>query len=142
MKSKQYIFYILLGVGIGIILTSFIFILNPNIKYKEYSNSEIIDKARELGMVSVKDNIERNSEEEDKDTEEINSEYVFTIKNNETLSGIATNLSKIGIIEEKDEFIQFVKDHKMETKLLPGTYKLKKNLSYTTILKILTTKSS
>ncbi|MCB5560239.1 hypothetical protein [Anaerosalibacter bizertensis] len=60
MRDKINIFYIILGIGIGIILTSLIFTLKPKIKYVDYSDDEIIKKAKELGMVSVKEKIELN----------------------------------------------------------------------------------
>ncbi|SHI03084.1 endolytic transglycosylase MltG [Sporanaerobacter acetigenes] len=141
MKGKLKIVYMILGIGIGIILTSFVFAMKPNVKYKEYTNEEIMDRAKELGMVSVKENINvddvRENLKEDIELEN-NSEITIKIGNNETLSKIADGLFESEIIDDKGEFIQFVKDKGMETKLRPGTYSLKKNMSYTSIIKILT----
>ena len=132
MKRDIYYFYILLGVGIGIIITSVFFILNPYVKYKEYSNEEIIEMASELGMVTVKESIGTNNEKE------MVEGKTFTIRPGQSLIEIANNLFENGIIEDKKEFVQFIMDNKMEKRLLPGDYILEKNLSYSTLMKILT----
>jgi cell division protein YceG involved in septum cleavage len=125
-----------LGIGIGIILTSFVFVLKPQIQYKEYTNEEIINKAKELGMVSFKENI--NTDYTKEVVEDNNEEIRIKIDVNSSLSEVSDKLFAQKIIEDKGEFIQFVKDKGMETKLRPGTYSLKKNMSYTSIINILT----
>ena len=69
LKIKIKYFYILLGFGIGIIFTSTVFILNPYIEYKDYSKEEIVEKAKELGMVFVKENIQVDSADIDEDVD-------------------------------------------------------------------------
>lgn len=143
MKRNVYDFYILLGVGIGIIVTSLFFFLKPNVKYKEYTNEEIIEKATELGMVTIKESLNTNRKEniEKEETQtKTQKEIKFTVSSGQPLVEIANNLFKSGIIEDKEEFIQFVKDNNMDKRLLPGDYVLKSNLSYTTIMKILSSK--
>ncbi|WP_077367248.1 hypothetical protein [Anaerosalibacter sp. Marseille-P3206] len=143
MKRNVYDFYILLGVGIGIIVTSLFFFLKPNVKYKEYTNEEIIEKATELGMVTIKESLNTNRKEniEKEETQtKTQKEIKFTVNSGQPLVEIANNLFKSGIIEDKEEFIQFVKDNNMDKRLLPGDYVLKSNLSYTTIMKILSSK--
>jgi len=138
-----YNFYVLLGVGIGIIISSVFFFLNPNVQYKEYSNEEIIEKATELGMVTIKEALNTNNEENIRKEEtqlETEREIKFTISSGQPLVEIANNLFESEIIEDKEEFIQFVKDNNMDKRLLPGDYVLKSNLSYATIMKILSTK--
>lgn len=136
MKRNVYNFYILLGVGIGIIITSVFFLLNPKVQYKEYSNEEIMEKATELGMVTIKESLSTNNEKNIKE-EEIQKEMKFSIKSGQPLVEIANNLFESGIIEDKQEFIQFIEDKKMDKRLRPGDYVLNRNLSYTTIMKIL-----
>ncbi|WP_416198145.1 MAG: YceG-like family protein [Sporanaerobacter sp.] len=136
MKGKLNIVYMTLGIGIGIILTSFVFVLKPQIQYKEYTNEEIINKAKELGMVSFKENI--NTDYTKEVVEDNNEEIRIKIDVNSSLSEVSDKLFAQKIIEDKGEFIQFVKDKGMETKLRPGTYSLKKNMSYTSIINILT----
>lgn len=143
MKRNVYNYYILFGVGIGIIVTSVFFFLKPNVKYKEYTNEEIIEKATELGMVTIKESLNTNRKEniEKEETQtKTQKEIKFTVSSGQPLVEIANNLFKSGIIEDKEEFIQFVKDNNMDKRLLPGDYVLKSNLSYTTIMKILSSK--
>ncbi|SCL95623.1 hypothetical protein [Sporanaerobacter sp. PP17-6a] len=133
MTKKIYFFYILIGIGIGIIFSTFIFKLNPIVEDRQYSDDEIIEKAKELGMVFVKENIDVKPSSK----EEYSS---FVVKNGDTLIDISNNLFKKGFVDDPDEFTQFVKDKGLERKIAPEKYELKKNLSYTTILKILTEK--
>lgn len=142
MKNKTNIFYMSLGIGIGIILTSFIFILNPKIKYIDYNDEEIIEKAKQLGMVSVKDKIEINEKNDRKNKKEVKQKekIFFQIKDDDTLSSVADNLFKKGLIANKEDFIQMAKQIKVDKKLRTGNYNLEKNLSYNEILKILTEK--
>ncbi len=145
MKKSNFIF-IVLGIGIGIILTSIIFYFNPLIKYKEYTDEQIIKKAEELGMVFIKDNIDSEHEEikpKEKDfdkkakSKKKNSVIKVEISAGDSSIDVAEKLLDLGIIEDKVEFVQFLMDKNMDKKLRPGTYELKPNLSYSTILKIL-----
>ncbi|SHJ55846.1 hypothetical protein [Paramaledivibacter caminithermalis] len=61
-KNKIYVYYILLGVGIGLALGSIINMMSPNIKVREYTDEEIVKRARELGMRSLDEIIEINKE--------------------------------------------------------------------------------
>ncbi|AFS78261.1 hypothetical protein UPF0755 [Gottschalkia acidurici 9a] len=73
--SKNKIYYLILGLGLGIVLTSSINIAFNKPKQIEYSEQEIIEKARGLGMISVKENIEANSKkDQDKNNKEANKE--------------------------------------------------------------------
>ena len=94
--------------------------------------------ASELGMVKVKESIGTNNEKEIKIEEEKVEGKTFTIRPGQSLIEIANNLFENGIIEDKKEFVQFIMDNKMEKRLLPGDYILEKNLSYSTLMKILT----
>jgi hypothetical protein len=60
-NNKIHIYYVLLGIGIGLVLASVINIISPNVKIKEYTDEEIIQRARELGMHDLEEIIERNS---------------------------------------------------------------------------------
>ena len=75
--SKNKIYYLLLGLGLGIVLTSSINIALNKPKHIEYSEQEIIEKARGLGMISVKENIEANSKkDQDKNNKQDDIEEV------------------------------------------------------------------
>lgn len=138
MKRDIYNFYILLGVGIGIIITSVFFMLNPKIKYVEYSNEAIIEKAKDLGMIPLKESINKNGNETE--TSGQIEEVEFTISPGQSLVEITDKLFEKGIIENKEEFIQFAMDNNMEKSLMPGDYILQKNLSYNILINIITSK--
>ena len=144
MLSKQKTPFILLGIGIGIMLTNMIYILNPNIEYRDYSEKEIIASATELGMVFIKDNIDTSpKKEEDKRiktpvNESKEKEIEFMIEKGDSLEKVSEQLLNLGIIDDKGEFNRFVKNKNAQTKLRVGTYKLSPNFDYETIIKILT----
>ena len=58
MFNKTKFSYIILGLGIGILLTSMIYIFNPVVEYRDYSEEEIVELASELGMVFIKESID------------------------------------------------------------------------------------
>ena len=59
------------------------------------------------------------------------------MKNGDTLEIVSRGLEEVGIIEDYEDFHQFVKNKGAEKKLRIGTYKLSSNLDYDTILSIL-----
>lgn len=65
--KKIKIAYLLLGIGIGIILINALYSLYPEVKYKELSEEMIIERAEELGYISLKEKIviEENIGEKD-----------------------------------------------------------------------------
>lgn len=127
LKVKIKYFYILLGFGIGIIFTSTVFILNPYIEYKDYSKEEIVEKAKELGMVFVKENIQVDSADIDEDVDVV-------IEKGDNLATAADKLFNCGIIKDKKEFIKYAEKKQYQYKLKAGTYKLKKGMSFSFIL--------
>jgi len=133
LTKKIYFFYILIGIGIGIIFSTFIFKLNPIVEDRQYSDDEIIEKAKELGMVFVKENIDVKPSSK----EEYSS---FIVGKEDTLTDVSNNLFKKGLIDDPKEFTQFVEDKGLDKNIISKKYELKKNLSYTTILRILTEK--
>ena len=69
--AKNKIYYLLLGMGLGVVFTSSLNIAFDKPKKVQYSEQEIIQKARELGMVTIKESIESNSKKNnDKDSQE------------------------------------------------------------------------
>lgn len=60
--NKNKIYYLLLGIGLGIIITSSMNIAFNKTEKIDYTEEEIKEKAKNLGMISIKDNIEKNEE--------------------------------------------------------------------------------
>lgn len=59
-NNKAHIYYLLLGIGIGLVLGSIINFVSPNVEYKEYTEEEIREKARGLGMYELDEIFEMN----------------------------------------------------------------------------------
>ncbi len=149
--NKAIIGYVLLGFGIGILMTTSLFYFNPIIRYETLTEDEIKQKASELGMYelhSVIDdcedkevNLELNKSiqnKEDKALEEQDSIMDFEIKQGENTEIIIERLFEKGIIEDKDEFLDLVKKQNVEKKFQYGKYKINKGISYNELLNIIT----
>jgi hypothetical protein len=152
MDKKSKIIYLILGLGMGIILTNTLYSFYPVVKYNDLSDDMIIERSRELGMVSLKESIDGLNKEKEKEVtpviqeeppEEIpeEQEIEVIIKSGENLKQIGRKLFSLGLIDEEEEFVQLAKDKKMSTKFIVGTYKIKTNTSYSTIIDILTRKN-
>jgi cell division protein YceG involved in septum cleavage len=134
MFFRQKFPYILLGIGIGILLTNIIYNFYPKVEYKEYSQEEIIERAKELGMVFLKDVIKVDSPPEDKGKPK---EIEFIVKKGDSLIEIANNLYDAGIIEDVDSFVKYVKDKKLDKKIRVGSFMLSPYMNYDEIIDVL-----
>jgi len=135
MLFRQKIPYILLGIGMGILLTNIIYNFHPNVEYKEYSEEEIIEKAKELGMVFLKDTIKVNdtTAESKGDSKKVK----FEVKEGDSLKEVATNLFNAGIIEDVNSFIKYVKVKGFDKKIRTGSHILTSDMDYDEIIDIL-----
>lgn len=165
-KSKKIFFF--LGLGLGIILVNIIYLIKPNNQEIELTEEQIIEKAEDLGMVFVKDNIkienessidkkveENISEEEDenieesseekvegkKDIEDNKAEITIRVEDGDGLSDITNKLINSGIIEDGEKFKEKVYGLKMEKKLRTGEFHFQKGESYEEIIKKLIKKN-
>jgi len=106
---------VLLGMGIGIIITAmigFIFFLGYTPQLKD---SEIIERARSLGMIDPFENgteIKRNRD----------GTLLFTIHEGESYADISKRLYESGIIDSSIEFELMIKKEKLENSIKPGQY--------------------
>lgn len=145
MLNKFRFPYFILGLGIGIILVNTIYIFNPNIEYREYTEEEIISSAMDLGMVFVKDSIDISKKEETKEVEvevdlddEIKKEVTLVVKSGDSLERVSSKLFKLGVVEDEQDFHKFAKEKNVEKRIRVGTYKLSPNMDYENIIIILT----
>lgn len=152
MFNKRRLPFLLLGIGIGIILTNIIYKFNPTIEYRENSEKEIIEQATDLGMVFIKENIEMPSEiEEDSkkleekegkgEKEKVKNKSIgkqIVIEYGNTLEKVSKDLYELGIIDNREEFQKIAKDKGIDRKLRVGTYTISDDAEYETIIKILT----
>lgn len=128
---------LLLGVGIGIIISVSIFYYNPIVKYKEYSNDQIIEKYTEIMLKSQreeeknKSNIKKENNKEEKST---NKEVEFIIDEGESLDSIVDNLYKSKIIDNKSTFLDRLKVTKATEKIQYGKYKINTPITYDNLI--------
>lgn len=108
---------VLLGMGIGIVITSilgFIFFLGYQ---PQLSDGEIISRARELGMMDrfeAGGSIWRNQD----------GSVSFTVSEGESSSLIAERLYNAGIIDSSIEFEIMVKKADLQDAIKPGEYRI------------------
>jgi cell division protein YceG involved in septum cleavage len=134
MFFRQKFPYILLGIGIGVLLTNIIYNFHPNVQYREYSQEEIIEKAKELGMVFLKDVIKVESDTEEK---EDSKKVEFAVKKGDSLTEIASNLHGAGIIEDVDSFVKYVRGKGLDKKIRVGSFMLSPDMDFDEIIDIL-----
>jgi len=142
MLNKNRLSYFILGLGIGIILTSTINSFNPKIKYEEYSEKEIIEVATDLGMVFVKDSIgideEKDLEEKEIEKVEAQEEIILVVKDGDDSGKVFNKLYELGVILDKKDFSKYARERDVEDKIRVGTYKLDRNMNYDEIISIIT----
>ncbi|TCU65358.1 YceG-like family protein [Tissierella praeacuta] len=145
MNKRIKLAYLTLGIGIGMIFTNILYSFNPNIKYLDLEDEAIIEKAKELGMVNLKqsievENIKEDAIEEKKEDEVIEPiiETEIIVESGSNLTRVAKNLYDANLIKDVDEFVLFVKGKKLDKKIRTGRYKIKSNSSYDDIIEILT----
>ncbi len=151
--NKMNKLFLVLGLGIGLLISSFLNIAYPRIKYIAYTDSQIIEKARELGMVSLKESISNshsNSEEEIAETsstdlekdnnhvDEKNHTVEFIINKGDNSERIVNKLFEEGIIKDKEEFTKKIVEKELQRKFKHGVFELKKGMEYDSIIRILT----
>lgn len=134
MFFRQKFPYILLGIGIGVLLTNIIYNFHPNIQYREYSQEEIIEKAKELGMVFLKDVIKVESDTEEK---EDSKKVEFAVEKGDSLTEIASNLHGAGIIEDVNSFVKYVREKGLDKKIRVGSFMLSPDMDFDEIIEIL-----
>lgn len=224
-KGKTKYFFIILGIGIGFVISGIYYLLNPQIEYKlkQYTKQEILEMAAEIKLEEAKKNkietentgeneeeqqkdvkvedtgekdvqtddsnvedeenkdepiseneenkdepISENEEsdtnedgkvdqqqenqqgneeeldkendaEKDGDKENIEEEYVSVrIEWGEPSEIIANRLFEKGVIQDKSAFNRYLREKKFEKKLVSGTYKLTKNMDFSTLIDKLT----
>lgn len=191
MSKRIRIMYLVLGLGMGIVISSVIYSFYPVTKAIELTDDEIIKRARELGMITLKesldveenkdDNVPKNYDDninQNNDVHEINNDYdqqteqemedntrvlgydgeetsiksngkydeddkmivKFVVKWKETLTDVANNLYKLGLIDDVESFKSYAVKKGYSKILRVGEYEIEPNSSYEDILKILTKK--
>ncbi len=139
MFNKTKFSYIILGLGIGILLTSMIYIFNPVVEYRDYSEEEIVELASELGMVFIKESIDTSDIK--KRSNEKQEKVIIIVEDGDSLGDVSIKLFELELIDSAERFHDYAKEKGMEKKIRVGSYELTPYQSYDDILDILTKQS-
>jgi uncharacterized membrane protein YhiD involved in acid resistance len=100
-QNKIFLYIGLLIIGIVLTITGLINIIKPVVKYVDYTEDEIKQKARELGMVELKEFIELNTEKIESNKQSSNkteNESSHEIKNKKD-----NDSNQVANVESKNE---------------------------------------
>ncbi|MGO1371429.1 MAG: hypothetical protein ACTHVE_06195 [Senegalia sp. (in: firmicutes)] len=137
---------LLLGIGIGIIISVAIFYYNPIVKNEEYSDSQIIERYTEIMLKEQrqeeknkenikKEDVKDNENSENKEMEEKKErEIEFTIEKGESLDTIIDNLYESKIIDNKNSFLDRLKLRQATGKIQYGKYQIKLPIAYDNLI--------
>lgn len=161
--------YILLGLGIGIIITNVLYYINPRIEYEELSDQEIVERAENLGMITIKENISINEEKKDKEKKEIEEKglkektldeqidnkkkekerteevkesksLLVKVEKGDSLYDISEKLYDLGLIDDTKKFDARVYERELSKKMHYGEYEIESGSDYDTIIDLLVKK--
>lgn len=140
--KKINIYFMLLGVGVGALISGLALKVYPVPKV-EITDQEVIERAKDLGMVGMKEHIEKSSAQKELEAEAVDEqplpiEASIAVTQGEGSEAVADKLLSAKLIEDKNDFILFVSEKKAGRSFRQGTYTIKSGSSYDEILSILT----
>lgn len=113
-NNKIHIYYLLLGIGIGLALGGIIVFASPNVKYVEYTEEEIKQKARGLGMYELDQIFEMNEKFNEQIEKNLEVQDINPQNNNEKIE--ETTQEVISSEQEKDDTQQNIDSEDTEPK--------------------------
>ncbi|WP_026894037.1 hypothetical protein [Clostridiisalibacter paucivorans] len=147
MPNKNRLIYMLLGMGIGIVLTSIVAILNPVIKYRDYSQQDLEMLAREYMIEEMRENrdeervsVKTKVDRQDSNTNEEITEIEFEIDKGENSKEVIEKLYEKGIIENVDDFTDRVVERNLQKRFQYGIYEVTIPIDYDSLLDRITIK--
>jgi len=111
--NKQNKLFLILGLGIGLLISSLLNIAYPKVKYESYSEEQIIEKAKELGMVSLKEAVSKNDDEVN--NTELTNEDVSPIGDEEISNTELNNEDASSIEDEKVKNTELINKNSSHT---------------------------
>lgn len=148
MDKKQ----LILGVAIGIFISSSIFLVsfeiyeNSNnddliVQTEEPTDEYVIDRATEMGMIFFDRLLFQDDDgtvNDDGDMVLSSDDYIYvTIPKGCSTEDVANILEREGLIDDKDDFADFVINKNMSRKLRYGQFLIPKDVTYDQLLEIL-----
>lgn len=135
---------LILGIGIGIVLTSVISMVYSfgTKPVQKISNEEVKKMARQLGMVESSqiikdiDSVKDNNSKAYKDAKlKSNDDKVqFEIIEGDTSEIVADKLIDLGLIDSRAGFLLKLEEMGLSTRIKPGKYKVKRGISIQTLI--------
>lgn len=122
-----------IGLGTGILFSSFSIFITYSFSYKaepiyeQETEKEVVEKARRMGMVFIK---ETSNNKEPKKQELTNQEVIIYVKEGSTSYDIALLLEKSNIIDSAKDFNKYIIEENASKKLNYGDVKLTKGMSH------------
>lgn len=135
---------LILGIGIGIVLTSVISMVYSfgTKPVQKISSEEVKKMARQLGMVessqiikdidSVKDN--NSKAYKDAKPKSNDDKIQFEIVEGDTSEIVADKLIDLGLIDSRAGFLLKLEEMGLSTRIKPGKYKVKRGISIQTLI--------
>ncbi len=154
MKAKYYF----RGAGIGIIVTTLIFVVALAFYKPTMTDDEIKRAAAELGMVmedtkTQEEDGQNTSEDATPDTATPDTTtpddganagdttaITFDVSSQDSSTQVVSKLFQAGLIDNESDFNTFLEENQYDRILQPGSCQLHAGMSYEEIAKVLTTK--
>lgn len=140
--------FLILGLGIGLIIANVLGYIYPKVVYEPMTEDMIIERAKELGMVTLRESISINSEkekeekqleEETKKDEEVVEELEklqkeIIIEEGNTLLDVSKKLYDLELIDSEKEFQNYVYGKELQRSIKIGTFAITVGDTYEDII--------
>lgn len=156
MKLKYY----LRGAGVGILVTTLIFIIAFAFYEPQLTDEEIEAKAKQLGMVMAEDEDTKDADNKDANADESKDAgdatdidgsgdttddatvqpTEFVINSGEDSSAVVQRLYAAGLIDNEAAFDTYLDDNSLDNLIQPGTVHLRSGMTYEEIANAIITK--
>ena len=164
MKVKYY----LRGMGVGIFISTLIFIVAFAFYQPKMSDEEIVAAAKQLGMVEKEDSsnsTDVSGEDEDLQNDSSDSETLdatsqgdseptastegtedttssqtvdFSVKHGQSSREVSQNLFNLGVIDDADSFDSYLNSNGYDNFVQPGNYSIPAGSTYSDVATIIT----
>lgn len=149
--DKKSILLLVLGLGIGLFISSIFYNIYPKIEYKPITDQEIIERSKTLGMVSLKETISQDKAKEkvEEDREKIKEsegdigkakpeEIILNIEKGLNSEEIYDEIEKTKLIEDMEAFKKLVRDKDLEKSMKYGIYTLNEDITDEYLIDLIT----
>lgn len=145
--DKKSILLLVLGLGIGLLISSIFYNIYPKIEYKPITDQEIIERSKTLGMVSLKETIsqdkakekvDEDGESKEKSEKTMPEEIILNIEKGLNSEEIYDEIEKTKLIEDMETFKKLVRDKDLEKSMKYGIYTLNEDITDEELIDLIT----